>query len=133
MIGMNLDADNMSLDQGTIIYRLPRSDMLANRLDNRRLDVGCRHSRHRSGAGLEPRYFSDRLAKTHAAPPWLNFGDMHLLRRGTIPGIVHASGDRLVNEITHLMSVVGALGQSIGIKRVLNHQRRSQLFPGVHP
>ena len=39
---MDLDADVMNLDQGTVIDRLLRSDMLADRLDNYRLDLGCR-------------------------------------------------------------------------------------------
>jgi len=45
---MDLHTDDMSLDQDTVIDRLLRSDMLANRLDNHRLDLGCGHARHRS-------------------------------------------------------------------------------------
>ena len=47
---MDLHADDMSFDQDTVIARPLRSDMLANRLDDHRLDLGCRHASHRSGA-----------------------------------------------------------------------------------
>ena len=43
---MDLHADDMSLDQDTVIDRPLRSDMLANRLDDHRLDLGCRHASH---------------------------------------------------------------------------------------
>ena len=47
---MDLHADDESSDQDTVIDRPLRSDMLANRLDDHRLDLGCRHASHRSGA-----------------------------------------------------------------------------------
>ena len=47
---MDLHADGMSLDQKPVIDRQLRFDMLANRLDNHRLDLGGRYSSHRSGA-----------------------------------------------------------------------------------
>src|SRR4029077_14517404 len=56
-----------------------------------------------------------------------------LLRRRTVPETVRALCDRLINKVAHLVAIAGALGQPTGIKRVLNHQRRRQLFSRIHP
>src|ERR1700692_4434597 len=50
LLRLNLDSCDVSLDEAPVVNLLRWSEMLANRPDDQRLDVGCRHAAHRSGA-----------------------------------------------------------------------------------
>src|ERR1700694_3288142 len=50
LLRLNLDSCDVSLDEAPVVNLLRWFEMLANRPDDQRLDVGCRHAAHRSGA-----------------------------------------------------------------------------------
>src|ERR1700758_2082155 len=47
---LNLDSCDVRMDEAPVVNLLRWFEMLANRPDDQRLDVGCRHPAHRSGA-----------------------------------------------------------------------------------
>src|SRR5262249_60750360 len=50
LLGLNLDSCDVHIDEAPVVNLLRWFEMLANRPDDQRLDVGCGHSAHRSGA-----------------------------------------------------------------------------------
>ena len=50
LLRLDLDARNVGVDEAAVVNRLRQFEMLPNRSDDQRLDLGCRHPAYRSGA-----------------------------------------------------------------------------------
>src|SRR6201998_4898237 len=50
LLRLNLDSCDVRMDEAPVVNLLRWFEMLTNRPDDQRLDVGCRHAAHRSGA-----------------------------------------------------------------------------------
>jgi hypothetical protein len=56
-----------------------------------------------------------------------------LLCRSAGAGSLGRDSDRLIDKVAHFTAIMAALGQSLFIKRVLDHQGRHQPFLGIGP
>ena len=50
LLRLDLDARDMGVDEAAVVNRLGRLEVLSNRFDDQRLDLGCRDPADRSGA-----------------------------------------------------------------------------------